>query len=1249
MTASPTDFHGTDRFEILRWLGVGGMGVVYEVLDHERNERVALKTLRWADAGAIYRFKREFRILADVVHPNLVSLYELVVGDAEWFFTMELVDGTDFVRYARGEDPAKDASGEPVQDPGGPSLDPQGPDVPRLWSALGQLAQGLYTLHQAGKVHRDIKPSNILVTRTGRVVIMDFGITAEMAEPGVLETVEDGIWGSVAYMAPEQGEGTPKAPSDWYAVGTVLYRALTGLLPFTGSAMNVLYRKMETDPVSPDELVPGLPPDLVQLCRALMARDPAARPSGADVLDRLGVPAADVEAIRVDSSQHRTELVGRESHLRKLQEAFAATLEGQAVTVSVHGASGAGKTTLVQRFLNSLSDHGSAVVLSGRCYVRESVPYKALDGVVDSLSRYLRSLPRSEADALLPTDASELIRVFPVLSRVVAFDALPLRGKETKDQLELRRRAFGALRELLLGVAARQPVVLYVDDLHWADEDSAVMLYELLRPPHAPPILLVTSFRSEELDARPFLRRILDRTETSTHRQLAVAPLSTADTEKLVLSLAAPEGGTASEHSKRYTDRIVEESAGNPFLVQEMVRYLLTTEGSGGVYGASLGEMLDRRISQMPQGALPLLRTVAVAGHPVDGAVAYRAAGHSGDERPLLSALVAANLLRRSGSAGRFEMFHDRIRETLSTQLSEDARSGIHGALAASLLQSGYDDPEVLCEHCLASGQKEEAGLHAARAARRAAAALAFDHAAEFFKQALELAPSDRISKHQMLAELGDAQSNAGRVQDAAESYSRAAAAIVQETGSSDSVDVLEFRRRSAEQMLIGGRIEKGLEEIESVLRAARLPMAKTQGRALVRFLLRRIRLRLRPGGLWRFTERNERDIPPKKLVRIDVCRTVAEGLAHVSYIHAADFQSRHTLLSLKAGEPDRVARALAIESGFVALGGSRRSQRRSQRLLREAEALSARIDSAHALGLCALMAGTTSYFEGNWRRAWEVLDRAQQMLIQHGVGVAWELMSARLYRTFAAFYLGELKTLARDAQVFLDDAAQRGNRFASTIFCTGPANVKWLIEDDVDGAVTVLTEALAEWPAEPFRTPHYLAMTARGRIALYSDNVAGSWDEIMKDWPALRATGLLRIQAVRAVMYHIRGRCALAASHVEGDRRQQLLAAAESDARRVEGEGRDWCHALARLLQASIAEARGNTERACSLLREAGAGFERTDMQLHAAAARLRLGQLIGGVDGLELDREARAWMANQDIRNPDRMTAMLAPGYHR
>ena len=96
MTASPTDFHGTDRFEILRWLGVGGMGVVYEVLDHERNERVALKTLRWADAGAIYRFKREFRILADVVHPNLVSLYELVVGDAEWFFTMELVDGPDF-------------------------------------------------------------------------------------------------------------------------------------------------------------------------------------------------------------------------------------------------------------------------------------------------------------------------------------------------------------------------------------------------------------------------------------------------------------------------------------------------------------------------------------------------------------------------------------------------------------------------------------------------------------------------------------------------------------------------------------------------------------------------------------------------------------------------------------------------------------------------------------------------------------------------------------------------------------------------------------------------------------------------------------------------------------------------------------------------------------------------------------------------------------------------------------------------
>src|SRR5262245_33430893 len=155
------DFEGTARFAVLRRLGSGGMGVVYEVVDRTRHEIVALKTLRSARPGNIYRLKREFRSLADIAHRNLVSLYELVVDETHCFFTMDLVRGVHFVEYVnRAADSAVRAE--------------------RVRHALAQLVDGIAELHRRGRLHRDIKPSNILVTDEGRVVVLDFGLSSQI-------------------------------------------------------------------------------------------------------------------------------------------------------------------------------------------------------------------------------------------------------------------------------------------------------------------------------------------------------------------------------------------------------------------------------------------------------------------------------------------------------------------------------------------------------------------------------------------------------------------------------------------------------------------------------------------------------------------------------------------------------------------------------------------------------------------------------------------------------------------------------------------------------------------------------------------------------------------------------------------------------------------------------------------------------------------------------------------------------------
>src|SRR3989442_9754404 len=256
------------------------MGAVYEAYDQERHETVALKTLRWQDPSAIYRLKKEFRVLRYVAHPNLALLYELVADRDDWFYTMELVDGSEFFDDVRPAAPSQSEATRATSRPLVP------PDVPRLRAALAQLVAGVVALHRAGIVQRDLKPSNVLVTPAGRVVILDFGLADVAAPPSRLQTREEGLWGTAAYMAPEQVEGERGPPSDWYAVGVMLYEALTGRLPFEGSALKVLADKSRQDPPRPSELVPELPQDLVTLCGDLMARDPAARPEDGEVLRR---------------------------------------------------------------------------------------------------------------------------------------------------------------------------------------------------------------------------------------------------------------------------------------------------------------------------------------------------------------------------------------------------------------------------------------------------------------------------------------------------------------------------------------------------------------------------------------------------------------------------------------------------------------------------------------------------------------------------------------------------------------------------------------------------------------------------------------------------------------------------------------------------------------------------------------------------------------------------------------------------
>jgi serine/threonine protein kinase len=282
-------------FEIVRELGRGGMGVVYEAFDRKRQRTVALKVMQGLDARTILRFKQVFRILAGMNHPNLVTLYELTGDGPHWFFTMELVEGVPFLKYVRSDveelyssqtPPLSQAAAETVQ-PGRPhGLNAK--QLERLRDAMGQLAEGVQFLHESGKLHRDIKPGNVLVTPQGRVVLLDFGLAIELDPQGLHESSQRHLAGTVPYMSPEQIACLPLSPaSDWYSVGVMLYEALTGRLPFDGEGYEILHKKQQLDPQPPSALLPDVPEDLSALCMELLRRAPENRPTGTEVLRRI--------------------------------------------------------------------------------------------------------------------------------------------------------------------------------------------------------------------------------------------------------------------------------------------------------------------------------------------------------------------------------------------------------------------------------------------------------------------------------------------------------------------------------------------------------------------------------------------------------------------------------------------------------------------------------------------------------------------------------------------------------------------------------------------------------------------------------------------------------------------------------------------------------------------------------------------------------------------------------------------------
>lgn len=698
------------RYDVIGRIGQGGMGTVYDAIDRTRGSRVALKTLSTTDVAAGVRLKREFRVVADMSHPNLAPMYELAHEDGLWFFTMEHVEGVDFARWARGTSsnsaalPMTRAPDSPTETPTRPARNraPQEPTtkpigdrvigepawhamaaapacgIDALRAALAELTRGLSALHDAGLWHGDVKQQNVLVRDDGHVVVVDFGL----AEP-VGAARGDSTGGTPIFMAPEQHAGVGVGPaSDWYAVGTMLYQTLTGRDPFDAdSLLDLYFKKTQQTPIAPRDLVAEIPSDLSEVCLALLQPAPERRPTGHELL-RVFAGDDEVRA-QVSARAVRAPFVGRRHELRVLEQAYATTRQDQLVVVHAHGPSGIGKSAVLRSFGRGVQDVGGAYWLRGRCYERESVPYNAFDGVVDELAERLATMDDARIERLVPEWIGELVQVFPALAAVPRIADRIGEPNRSVKAVELRRRAFAALRQLFAMLARERPIVLSIDDLQWADADSARLLDFIVEELADTRMLVIASYRPAEAEANPALREYFATRKRPGARwhaiDLPLGPLAAADAEILARSRLRDLGEPATEARLR---RLTDEAGGIPFFIEELARYVAgrdaTLDGT-----VSLDDAIAARVRVLPADQRALIEIVAMADSPLPQSLVFEASGLSAGALPALLALRSASLVdwRGAGADDPVATYHDRIRESVIARLDEDSRRARHLAL----------------------------------------------------------------------------------------------------------------------------------------------------------------------------------------------------------------------------------------------------------------------------------------------------------------------------------------------------------------------------------------------------------------------------------------------------------------------------------------------------------------------------------------------------------------------------------------
>jgi len=788
------------RYQVLEVIGRGGMGEVCLADDVMLDRKVALKFVTApGETGDLEQLLGEARVAAALDHPFICSIYEVTTLNRRACIVME---------YVRGESLERRLRGGPL--PLGEAL-----------RVAEEIAEALDAAHKRRVVHRDLKPANVMLTEDGHVKVMDFGLAARLphsddvdqAMTVAIAPTQGVVTGTPAYMAPEQVRGEPAdRRSDIFAFGILLYELVSGTNPFQRAGIEATFVAiLREPPAALRDQRPAMPPALDALVTRLLAKDPAARPqSFADVrgiLRQLSgdlssstslAPAAIVERPTHDGGFR---LIGREAERAQLLQIMQEARSGCGSLILLQGDAGVGKTRLAEEALVMARRLGCQTLV-GRCHEQQGTP--ALIAYTEVLEEASRLMPASAFRQAIIASAPELAKLMPELHRLFPDMPPPLQLPP-----ELRQRyLFTSVREFLTRCSRFMPLVIFIDDLQWADESTLQLTQHLAQKLASLPIVIIAAYR--EVDAPPVaesksgIHRLLDRVRGQPRdvftpqaikaaldqlvgqrhaRAIVLRQFTHADVQNALASLGKPHPPA------RLVTAFADRTGGNPFFVVELFRHL---KDEGRLFGArnewvrdldlndvelpdTVRVVLERRMTRVSSDTQDLLSAAAVLGHRFEPDLLEEVAEVDG--ATLTAALHEAERARiLTGPSGRrdisWRFTHPLTCQVLTTAIPQRQRQRLHLRVADAMTridQQSRAHMSGIAHHLYYAGRLADPArtARALIAAGDAAYAMyASEDAVQHYRRALEvlaetngdrsgaLAAQERLAD--MLALLGD-------------------------------------------------------------------------------------------------------------------------------------------------------------------------------------------------------------------------------------------------------------------------------------------------------------------------------------------------------------------------------------------------------------------------------------------------------------------------------------------------------------